>query len=181
MTVRFTDDMTVAEARATLKAVEDIDGHSCPVCGQYAKVYNRSINSRQARAAIAMWRTNERDWVHVPTIAGDGCEIGKLRYWGLVEGQGRHTGIWRLTELGERWVRNLVAVPRYAEIYDGECRRLHGPNRGIRDALGNRFSYRELMGLNATPDVPPGLQDANTVTTFPAPSEPVQLPLDAAA
>jgi hypothetical protein len=130
-------------------------GAKCPLCTQLAKVYRRKINSRQAQALILVYRTAGRDWCHVPTadprLAGDGGELSRLRYWGLLEeseeerDDGGRAGWWRITDAGERWLRGVSAVPKYARIYDSRCLDVEGPGQSIRDALGSRFNYDELM------------------------------------
>lgn len=154
----FRDDMPLGEARAELRLLVD-DGHRCPLCTQFAKVYKRKLNSRMARALIAMYRAGgAHTYVHLPTVAGDGCEGGKLRYWGLVSEEaerrddGGRTGWWTITPTGVRFLHGQATVEKYAHIYDGRCLRLSGPPTTIQQALGTRFNYHELMdtpGLEA--------------------------------
>ena len=103
-------------------------------------------------AAIKMLRHGaDRRYVHLPTIAGDGCEGGKLRYWGLAVEEseeredGGRSGWWMLTPLGVGFVKNLVRVPSHARVYDGRLLGLVGENVNIVDCLGEKFSYVELM------------------------------------
>lgn len=153
-TVDFTDTMPLGEARDLLRELATEKGAKCPCCRQLAKVYRRPIHSTIARSLIKMWRAAGTDWQHIPTtIGGQSREEGKLRYWGLVEEQrqprtdGGRSGWWRVTEKGEAWVRGHATVPKYAHIYDGRCLKLDGPEVTIEDALGEKFSYAELMGL----------------------------------
>lgn len=148
----FHDGMTLAEARNELRELVMEAGHKCPCCTQLAKVYRRKIHATMARSLILMWRAAGTDWVHVPTVAGDACEAGKLRYWGLVEEEkatrpdGGRTGWWRVTDKGAAWIGDRTRVPKYAHIYDGRCLRVAGDPISITDALGDRFDYGELMG-----------------------------------
>lgn len=149
---RFHDRMTLGEARAILRELVD-DGHPCPCCSQFAKVYRRKIHAGIARGLIAAYRHAGREWFHGPTViqAGDSGEVSRLRYWGLVEeaterrDDGGRAGWWRVTDRGEAWVRGRATVPKYARIYDGRCLGLTGDPVTIRDALGSRFDYDELM------------------------------------
>lgn len=126
-------------------------GVTCPTCQQDAKIYRRSINSRQAVALIKLHNAVGRDWGHVPTIAGDGCEISKLRFWGLVEEEkdkrpdGGRTGFWRVTDLGEGFVRGRWPVAKSVLIYNNRCLEVLGRKVDIRECLGNRFDYSALM------------------------------------
>lgn len=130
------------------------DGEKCPCCGQYAKIYRRSIHASLARSLIRLHqaaKNSEGGWVHVPTAIGPACEIGKARYWGLVEeatvkrDDGGRKGYWRLTPDGQAYVRGHKAIPRYALLYDGRCLGFEGPLVDIRDALADRFDYKKLM------------------------------------
>lgn len=147
---------TLDEAQRWVRErAEQVGGTKCPACGQHAQVYRRKINGRQADAIIALYRKHGMDWGHVPTIAprlrGDGGMIALLRYWGLVEespelrDDGGRAGWWRVTDLGRDFVLNRVTVPKYARIYDSDLLSLEGVQVSIRDALGERFNYEELM------------------------------------
>jgi hypothetical protein len=105
-------------------------------------------------------RDGERSFVFLPDVLdtmkgtphqGGYGTLGK--YWGLIEQKpgvrddgSNRVGWWRLTELGSQFVYEQATVPRYADIYNGRRLRLHGPAWSIRQALGSRFSYDELMG-----------------------------------
>lgn len=143
---------TLTDARAQLR--QDLDrGARCPCCTQFAKVYRRKINSGMARSLIAMYRTTPSGWIHLPTqIGARSREEGKLAYWGLVEEEnalrpdGGRAGYWRLTDTGRAFVRGLVALPKYARVYDGRCLGLDPTSTAtIRDALGTAFDYDDLM------------------------------------
>lgn len=128
-------------------------GASCPCCGQFAKIYDRTINSGMARSLIAMYRVApDGGWVHLPTqIGARSREEGKLRYWDLVEEKtdlrtdGGRAGYWRLTEMGVAFVKGVIKVEKYARVFDGKLLRLTGPMIGIREALTDKFDYEELM------------------------------------
>lgn len=134
------------------------DGERCPCCGQLAKVYRRKIHSTIARALVDLYRLGQPNpddeldrWIHVPTVISPACEIGKARYWGLVEerprrrSDGSHAGWWRLTDTGIAFVEGRHRVPQYARVYDGRCLGVIGDTVGIREALGDHFDYDELM------------------------------------
>lgn len=105
-----------------------------------------------------MYRAGKTDWIHKPTVLrGVGAaarDESISRYWSLTEEEtsvrrddGGRAGYWRITGLGERFVLAAVRVPKYAHIYDGSCLRLSGDPVSIVDCLGDRFNYRELMGM----------------------------------
>lgn len=143
-------DATLAEARAWLRGRIDA-GERCPCCTQFAKVYRRKIYGTMARTLIRMWRKGgTTEWVDMTAVdRGHGNRGGgddaKLRYWGLIEPHPEHEALWRVTPAGEQWVLGNTTVPCYARIYDGRCLSLVGDPVTIRQALGKRFDYDELM------------------------------------
>jgi len=135
-------------------------GALCPCCGQFAKYYHRSFPAATARAMIEMYRYDEgRDWLYMPPIldvcsptARRGGEGVMGHHWGLQEHQpgirddgSRKNGHWRLSDEGREFVRLNLKVPRYATVFNNQCVGLDGPAWSIRDALGTRFNYRDLM------------------------------------
>lgn len=146
----MSESMTLAEAKAwMLEHVEE--GADCLLCAQFAKVYKRKIHRTMARDLIRMWRHAGRQWFRLPDVAPNG-DNAKFQYWGLIEPGGGvredgsdRTGWWRFTEAGQDWVLGWTTVPKYARIYNGNCLGLVGDQVGIREALGNRFNYDELM------------------------------------
>jgi hypothetical protein len=59
--------------------------------------------------------------------------------------------------VGERWVRGEIGVPRYVYVYDNERLRFDREAEQewtVRDALGSKFDYSQLMndpGLTTLP------------------------------
>lgn len=148
----MTPDSTLAEAREWLR--ERVDhGEKCPCCTQLAKVYRRTIHATMARELIAFYRHAGREWGYLPDSGIQrGGDMVKCRYWGLIveddgeraDGSSRN-GWWRVTALGELWLRNEQPVPKYARIYDGRLLGLVGAPVTIIDALGRKFDYADLM------------------------------------
>lgn len=148
MTVHLTD--TIAAGKAWLLARLDAGEH-CPLCGQMAKMYRRKINATMARTLITFYRTAGMDFFHAPELAGDTHEISQLVWWGLVEEEARarpdggRAGWWRVTTKGRAFVLGVLNVPKYAKIYDSKVYNLEGDPITIKDALGSKFSFQELM------------------------------------
>ncbi|MDQ3307565.1 MAG: hypothetical protein M3499_04290 [Actinomycetota bacterium] len=148
---------TLAEAQDWLRERLD-EGAACPCCTQLAKVYRRKINAVSARALIALYRLGP-GFHHMPTIARthltdvahQGGYLTLSQHWRLIEEElelrddGGRAGWWRITDLGARFTLNQIRLPKYARIYDGRCLGLIGEPQGIRDALGTKFDYRNLM------------------------------------
>lgn len=149
----FNENMTLTEARDILRKLS-IDGHACPVCTQFTKVYKRKIHSRMARDLIKFYRAHQLAYGHTTeTLGATAPDFTKLVYWGLIEQQpgeredgSSRTGWWRITSAGIDWLFGRTTVPKYAKVFDG---RLLGLDAGeyvsISDALGSKFNYIELM------------------------------------
>jgi hypothetical protein len=126
------------------------NGTHCHGCGQYCAVYRRSLTGATAKAMIALYRRNEgREYVHVK---GD-RDLSKGKYWDLLEqmpGDGEDgfsLGWWRLSDLGRRFVRGEVMVPKYAHTFDNKRQWYSGDSSvSIHDVLGTNFDYAELFG-----------------------------------
>ena len=157
----------LAEARAWLHTRLD-EGAQCPCCDQHAQRYYRTINSGMARwllALVTMSPEGASNWVstkdviqHAAARRGFGSSLGSgeapslLPFWGLIqcrpndEPTKKHSGVWRPTKLGYDFSRDRVTVPRTAVVHNNVLDRLEGDQIGIRQCLGKKFSYEELMG-----------------------------------
>jgi hypothetical protein len=143
---------TLAGAREWLRGNVE-DGAACPCCGQFAKVYRRKIHSAMARDLIIAYRKADLDWFHVRTTLGhDGGDFAKLAYWQLIvehpgerEDGSSRAGWWRISLTGEAFALGKSRIPKYARIYNGRLLGFSDDRVGIRDALGSRFRYDDLM------------------------------------
>ena len=145
-----------------------IDGVECPCCGQFVKVYRRKLNAAMAQALMEFYERmlDSDDFVHVPSstdMSRLGGDWAKLAHWGLIEERSierddgcKHAGWWRITELGRRFVRDEVRIPSHVLLFNQQ--RLGMDERAtisIRQALGDRFDYSELMERLHPPPPPP--------------------------
>lgn len=145
---------------STLQAAQDWlfnrleEGERCPCCDQFAKIYTRKLNSGMGRSLIAMYQVDrDQGWIHLPTrIPLRSREEGKLRFWGLVEesteprDDGGRAGWWRMTDAGVAFVLCRTRIHSHVRIYNNEPLGTVGDLVSIRDVLGRRFHYDELMG-----------------------------------
>lgn len=153
-------EVTLEEAKAWLRERFD-NGAVCPCCNQYVKLYKRKLNSFMAYALILIDRyfrqAEAEEWLHVPSYLieqnAPDRECAKLRYWGLIEecpadrpDGSPHAGFYKITELGKSFVNRKVRVPRYIYLYNKEpVKRKDDDTIDIYEALGEKFSYNELM------------------------------------
>lgn len=152
---KYWENMTIKDARISLRAAARLEGEHCPVCGQFAKVYKRKIYATMARDMILLWQKSGTDWAYLPDVVPErGGNLVKMRYWGFLEKRTNEDGSakvgwWRVTEKGEAWIRGETTVPKFALIYNGKCLGLlPGPQSdsvSVTDALAARFSYKALM------------------------------------
>lgn len=149
----FDDSMTLGVVKVLMRPRVD-KGLPCPCCKQFVKVYRRKIPGRAAADLVTLHRRHGNEWFRLIDALGQRhpADFTKLRYWSLIEPkQGRRddgserNGWWRVTDIGERFVRGEVSVPKYARLYDGRCLGLIGDPTTIHDALGKKFRYDELM------------------------------------
>jgi len=154
---------TLQEARDELyTAVRNKSQATCPCCNRLVKVYRRTLNASQARYLIEMARKSGagNPWLHVETDFRDVStpargDYAKLRFWGLIEPRpahkgrgGKTNGYWRLTDRGRTFVAGQSFVPAYIFLLDNLVIGSAAKLVDIKQALGTKFNYDELM--NAT-------------------------------
>lgn len=154
MSDKFRETMTLHEARALLRELVD-DGAECPCCRQFAKVYKRKLNAGMSASLIALYRAAGRTvgtFVHGPSVTTN-HEYAQLSWWGLIEEEkvrrpdGGRSGWWCVTPKGEAFLHGEILYgSSHARVYDGRVLGFTGKNITIRDTLGDRFNYDELMG-----------------------------------
>lgn len=116
--------LTIGEARDWLRPrTENPGGVTCPVCGQHAQAYKRSVTLPMVRVLRRMLAKAVRDkqdyaaWVKLADIEQETRDAGMLAYWGLIEEHELKRGWWRVTENGEAFLRNDLVIEKYAHVY----------------------------------------------------------------
>lgn len=151
--MRMADNDYLGAARRLVREFAQ-QGITCPCCNQYVKVYRRKLTTMTAQALVLMYRQAGEGWVNLPALLGrKQADEAKARYWGLIQESedvrddgSKRAGWWRLTELGVRFVQGRARVPKYALIYNSQLVYLDlGETVDIREALGTRFHYDDLM------------------------------------
>ena len=146
---------TLQAARREIR--EQIDeGVTCPCCGQYAKRYKRAIYSTMARGLIWLVRESKRTpggWVDIKRAPVRGGDYAKLGHWGMItqaepSGASKRSGLWRPTEKGIQFAYSAIRVPSHVFLFNGTVDGWADTTVDIREALGHRFDYLELMGIN---------------------------------
>lgn len=150
---------TLEEAREDYLTSEQ-DGVVCACCGRVRpRVYPRTLNSGMARGLIKIYQASPEDWIHVGRLFlaegenANHAEYSKLKFWGLLEPQnrdqveGHRSGMWRLTELGRRFVRGEVSVPRISFVAGSHLLRQSSERTDIFRALGDHYDWYDMMGI----------------------------------
>jgi len=147
----FDDEEKVVGRIRSWLAAKANEGPRCPCCDQLVKRYRRKLHSSMAATLcwlVRVTRCEPETFVHVgrraPRTVLRGKDFGLLRHWRLIE-PGTQAGAWRPTPLGRVFVGQHATVPRYAVILLGRLERLEGDSITIRQALGDAFSFEELM------------------------------------
>jgi hypothetical protein len=142
-----------------LKAENDKSGTACPCCGQWCKLYRRTLNASMARFLIWLVRSYQDNprWVTIkefPLMSNrrGGNDYSKLAHWKLIEQKAntddptkRTSGEWRPTPKGIEFAHQRISVPNAVFLYDGICQGFSDKSTDIVAALGKEFNYQELM------------------------------------
>ena len=143
--------MTLDEAKEELQSRLD-KGATCPCCGQFAKIYNRKLNSAMAYSLILVAKyfgaNPWEEWLHVERYLSRktrATDFYKLKFWNLIE-EGPKSSHWKILPLGYSFVNNQVLVPKKVSIYNNVLIEPSTSTTTIVEALGNHFNYFELMG-----------------------------------
>lgn len=134
------------------------EGVDCPCCTQFVKFYKRKINSGMTRNLISMYNTLPRgEFFHVQNMFTEkkehnGRNWTLFKYWSIVEENlndskigAKTSGEWRITEKGILFVENKLQVPKFIKLYNNQSYGFEGEQVGIKECLGEKFSYDELM------------------------------------
>jgi hypothetical protein len=140
-------------------------GFCCDKCKSYVKRYTRNFNSNMAVALIALYKHGAKGFVKVEDLllrngysrCGD---FSYLRFYKFIEPQGgkredgcKRTGYYRLTSQGILFVEGKMTAKSKFMILHNEFQGFAGEDITIKDALGSKFSYSELMAGSETKPV----------------------------
>ncbi len=132
-------------------------GYVCDYCGSFVKRYRRSFNANMAICLILLYRFNINGFIKVEDFlikngmkrCGDFSYL--VHYRLLEKQQGKRTdgssrnGYYRITSLGLMFVEGKVKVPAKFFILHNTLQGFDGGDIDIRQALGKKFSFDELM------------------------------------
>ena len=155
------DFKTLEEAKKFLRDNWE-KGTTCPCCKQIVKQYRRKMHSAMGVMLIQFYRLSNGadEWVHVSELYQKGnktttsADYAYLRYWNLLEKKPedkdqdkKSNGYWRITQRGRQFVMGNRKELSHILLYNGGFYGLAGELVNITDVLGDKFSYKELMGI----------------------------------
>ena len=153
----------LSEAKKAFRKAIGGDGMHCPCCGKWGKVYGYKINATIARGLIWMHHNeDESGWVNIqegPRWLLRSKSLSTAKHWGLIERKAKDpamdlhfSGIWRLTTKGIAFIKGRITVEEKAFVFDDEVVMFSKAHTNIKDALGKKFSYEELMNTRMSDD-----------------------------
>lgn len=140
-------------------------GVNCPCCRQRVQLYKPKLYSTQCVCLINLNRERlaGNEWVHVDKFdyyntegkgRARGHNFSEIRYWGLIEQQPasedsktRTSGCWRITQKGIDFVNGKITVQERIRVFNATFYGFEGKQITIKEAMGNKFDYNELMGF----------------------------------
>lgn len=151
---------TLAEVKIHLRKNWE-KGTKCPACGQHVQVYRYKLFMTSAVALIQLYilsiKNPTTEYFHVSKFAEANTtkirspHFAELRFWNLVRpmdsktGTHNASGFWKITEKGKTFVRGRESVAKYIKIYNNKFVGFEGDQVTIKDCLGNKFDYSEVM------------------------------------
>lgn len=127
----------------------------CPCCGRYAQVYKRRLHTSVCLQLIKLYKLGGwHKYVHIsqliPKGVGGSGDFTKAKYWKLIVEQPtdageKSNGGWMLTPDGVAYVRNQIALPEWAYVYDDQVLKYDGRMVRIAQAVEKKFDYSEIM------------------------------------
>lgn len=136
------------------------DGGHCPVCNRWGKIYKRRLNKTMAESLIWLAKTKPKKengpWIDIandaPRWLVRSNQLSTLKWWGLVERQvinvknkTKFSGLWKITDLGRKFVLREVSVPRAVYTYNDEVEDFSAETIFIEQAFKDFFDYDDVM------------------------------------
>lgn len=133
-------------------------GYKCSCCGSYVKTYRRRLNSNMATCLIALVKHKINGFVKIEDFllehgykrCGD---FSYLVHWGFIEKMdvkrndgSKRNGYYKLTGRGLMFVEGKVNAREKIIIRNNTFGGFDGKEEiSIKDALGTKFSFEQLM------------------------------------
>lgn len=140
-----------------MTAKDKREGYTCNCCGQFVKLYARSINSNMGLALLILYRNKEKGFVHLENLMSEQgykrCgDASYLRHYQLIEALNeerkdgsKRNGMYKITGRGIMFCEKKLKVQKKFLIYNNQLEGFEGEEVGIEEVLGEKFNYSKLM------------------------------------
>lgn len=127
---------------------------TCPCCSRRVSRYRRRIHGEMGRFLCLLVRSflDGTEWTHIEKIQPKNGNYAMLRLWDLATpsskrnaGRNAH-GLWRPTMSGVLFAQGHTHVEKYLFLWNGQVVGRSEDVVTIREVLGTKFNYQELMG-----------------------------------
>ena len=148
---------TIKQAKDWLRSKMD-KGATCPCCNQFVKMYKRKLNSTMARSLVRLYHLDKFNSIYyhnvniVKSVSESVGDFAKLLYWGMIEQKPndddkskKNAGMWKITDKGRMFVEGKIKVPKHVNVYNSKPYGFTMEETDIKEALGDKFDYSELM------------------------------------
>ena len=121
-------------------------------------MYTRRMSEAMTRWLVWLyfkWYETAEGWDETPHAflrVRFGGDYTKLKYWGFVENKTNedetktHSGIWRITQWGRKFVDGTMAAPAYLRVLNDEKVGFSDANVLFYQLYGVEFDIRDVMG-----------------------------------
>jgi len=149
--------ISLAQAKREMLAKVE-DGAPCPCCGRLVKLYKRKLHSEMAAFLCRLVRKYQHEQRYYstrelcPALTKSATDGSYLVLWDLIEKEpsenhaGGKAGMYRPTIHGQEFVLGYTTVKSHVHLLCGEVIGFSDDYIHIKEALGSRFNYEELMG-----------------------------------
>ena len=125
----------------------------CPCCDRVGRINKHRLTKPLALSLRWIMAHGVGDgWVNVQSKAPRWMMRSKtyplLEHWGLIEGKGFRSGVWRITPKGVGFVTGSITVPAAAYIYDAKVMAWDAEETTFRACFEHEFDFDELMSYN---------------------------------
>jgi hypothetical protein len=138
---------------------EDVE---CPCCRRMGRQAKLKIHSTLAFMLVKLYRSSMElhgqptGWVHLQAFSPPNHTTGRdfsiTKHWLLAEPKAagededkRSSGMWRLTDYGVKFVEGKIRIPVNMMVFDDKIMGVSDDVQNVEEALGNKFSYKELF------------------------------------
>ena len=148
----ITENSTVKQAKQFLRD-NYIKGTKCPCCDQNVKLHPFKLTSGVAAVLIKFYKERDKGWINpIKEFKTNNGNYAKLRHWGFLEKKSENdnpkiksSGLWRITPTGILFATNKIDVQEKVKLYNNQYFGREGDWITIKDALGTKFDFEELM------------------------------------